>query len=92
MRAAIAAARSPIAAAAAVPSASADRSTRRADTATPARSASSPLALANVSAAPAQAVILASPRDIVSPAISSSVSRGARPWPHATSDTRPGSP
>ena len=83
VRARIAAARSPITTAAAVPSASADRSTRRAVTVTPARSASMTLALANGSAAPARAVIFASPRDIVSPAISSSPSRGARPWPHS---------
>ena len=79
LRSRIAAARSAIAAAAAAPSASACRSIRRADTVTPARSASSPLPLANGSAAAARAVIFASPRDIVSPASPSSASLGASP-------------
>jgi hypothetical protein len=79
----IAAARAPMTAAAAAPSASACRSIRRALTWIPARSASSPLPLANGSAAAARAVIFASPRDIVSPASPSSVSLGASPWPQA---------
>ena len=82
-RAVIATACAWIAAAAAVPSASAWRPRRLPVSVIPASSPTSPAPGANGTAAPARALILASPGDIVSPATLSSPSRGARPRPQA---------
>ncbi len=70
------------AAAWAAPLASADRPTRLAVNRTPARSASSPAALANGTAAAALSFIAAIPGDIDCPATPSSASLGARPCLH----------
>ncbi len=83
LRAVIALARLRSAAAFAAPLASADLSTRLTVNCTPARSASSPAALANGPSAAARSVIAASPGDIDCPATPSSASRGARPCPQA---------
>ena len=83
LRAVISAARSRSAAALTVPLASAALSTRLTVRYTPARSSSSPDALANGPAAAARSFIAASPGDIDTPAMPSSASLGARPCPQS---------
>jgi len=68
----------------AAPPDSAARSTRLTVSRTPASSSSSRAAPANGPAAAARAFIAARPGDIDVPAMASSASRGARPWPQAS--------
>ena len=81
VRAAIAAAWASMTAAAARPSASACRPSRLPVRVIPASAATSPAPRVNGTASAARAAILASPGDMVSPAMPSSASRGARPCP-----------
>jgi len=83
VRAVIAAAWAWIAAAAAMPPASAWRPGRLPVSSIPASSPARPAPGANGTAAPARALILASPGDIVWPATPSPASLGARPCPQA---------
>jgi hypothetical protein len=83
VRAEIAAARSPIAAAAAVPVGLSGPFHPPGGDRHPGQVREQPTGLGERLGGAGPGVIFASPRDIVSPAISSSVSGGARPWPHA---------